>query len=221
MYTVNNLKKNVLITPQETLFHAPTSQVVDHRLIEPSIIIAEERFIRDEIGTDFYDALIAAKNRVVDSNNIEDLQEKVGAEITIHEGDIVNSYLFLSAADQALWTSYLWKLTAECVLLTSFPEGFVQFSSEGTFHKVPPAGLMVTSGLVTPLLSSTKWMTDKKMMARISPLVIALHNYICKYKTNYPLYGKECDTCKTTEKRIWTGIATSIYDDEDKMYDNE
>lgn len=221
MYTVNNLKKNVLITPQETLFHAPTSQVVDYRLIEPSIIIAEERFIRDEIGTDFYDSLIVAKNRVVDSSNIADLQEKVGAEITIHEGDIVNSYLFLSAADQALWISYLWKLTAECVLLTSFPEGFVQFSSEGTFHKVPPAGLMVTSGLVTPLLSSTKWMTDKKMMARISPLVIALHNYICKYKTNYPLYGKECDTCKTTEKRIWTGIATSIYDEEDKMYNNE
>jgi hypothetical protein len=169
MYRLNPLYRNILITTDEVIFHAPTKHTLDPRTIENSIIVAEERIIREALGYDYYMALIDAKNKVVTDDNKSDLQTKItaslpeGAEaITLANGDIVNALEFLSTDNQALWKQHLWKLTAECVLLAAFPDGFVQFGSEGVFHQQSTGGPMSGAGVVTPELRSMKWMMDKK-----------------------------------------------------------
>jgi hypothetical protein len=216
MYKVNPLMRNVLITVDEVLFHAPTKQTVDVRMINSSIIIAEERFIVPELGRDLYYDIINAKNVVATTGNLSALQTLVGAEPVLVEGDIVNALEQMSTEYQALWKQHLWKLTAECVLVAAAIEGFVQFGSEGSFHNSPPAGLMVSSGQVTPLLSSMKWTVDKKVKDRIAPLINAMHYWLCKNKADYTYYKKECPDCPDeTKETKWSGIALGLYDDDE------
>ena len=213
--------RNTLITFEEVMFHAPTKHTVDRRMIDSSIIVAEERFIRSELGSDFYDQLIDTKNVVVTNINLATLQTKVNEnvdpehQIILKEGDIVNAFEQMSASNQTLWKQHLWKIVAECLMISALPEGFIQFSSEGTFHSVPPAGLMVTSGLVTPLTSSVKWQLDKKIQDRVGPLFNSLNLFLCKNKTTYPLYKGICAECDDkTRNTKWSGVCTNLYDDE-------
>lgn len=222
MYNRNNLMRPTLITFEEVMFHAPTKHTVDRRMIEQSIIIAEERFVGPEIGFEFYTYMANAKNTLVTSGNIAAMQIEVNKnvnpddQITLVEGDLVNAYELLPPSYSSLWKQSLWKLLAECVMFTALPEGFVQFSSEGAFHTVPPAGLMVTSGLVTPLLPSMKWMMDKKAQDRIAPLIAALHRQICAAKDNYIYYRKLCKSCDEEGVEKWTGIAFGVYEQDEE-----
>lgn len=208
--------RNVLITVDEVLFHAPTQHTMDPRMIEPHIITAEERFIRTELGFKLYDELITAKNVEVTELNKDQLTTDTKIN-DLEVGDIVNGFGFLSANQIKLWKQQLWKLTAEAVMTSAFPEGFVQQGTQGAFHNNPPAGLMVTSGFVTPLVSSMKWQLDKKIFDRISPLIDALHNYLCNNKTLFALYDdKRCPDCEGDEaKAKHSGIALNLYDDEE------
>lgn len=219
MYNLNPLMRNVLITQQEVIFHAPTKQTLDSRMIEQSIIVAEERWIREELGSEFYEDLISKKNLIITSGNLAAQQVLVGPKPTLKAGDIVNAFEYLNTDYQNLWKMYLWKIVAECVLVSAFPEGYVQMGSQGVFHTVPPAGLQVTSGEVTPLLSSVKWMMDKKIQDRVSPLLNSMHIYLCKNKTTFTLYKKDCADCIKDEENVKVknaGLALGIYDDSDK-----
>lgn len=221
MYTVNRLMRNTLTTPIEALFHAPTKQNVDVRPIESSIIVAEERFIRTELGYDFYEYMVNTKNKTLaNSGEVTIAQPLVGAtDPVLTVGDIVNAFEYLPQAYQTLWKQHLWKLVSECVIASAFPEAFIQFGAEGAFHTVPPAGLMVTSGLVTPLTSSMKWALDKKILNRISPLLESMHTFICKNKADYPYYKRECPGgCNGDDENVkskWSGFCLDIYRDLD------
>jgi hypothetical protein len=216
MYRKNNLQRNVLITFDEVIFHAPTQHTIDKRMVEPSIITAEERFIRTEIGFKLYNELVTAKNVEVTALNIDTLKAQTKI-YDLLEGEIVNGFGFMSTAQQKLWKQQLWKLTAEAVMTSAFPEGFVQMGSGGAFHNNPPAGLMVTSGFVTPLSSSMKWQLDKKILDRISPLIDSLHNYLCINKADFALYDtKKCPECDDTEiKAKFSGISLGMYDEDE------
>jgi len=218
MYNKNALMRNVLITPAEVIFHAPTKHTIDPRMIGSSIIVAEERFIVPELGYDLYEALVTAKNQEVTALNLADMNTKVAPD-TVVVGDLVNALEYLSDPYKKFWKNHLWKIVAECVLVAAFPEGFVQFGSEGAFHNSPPAGLMVTSGFVTPLASSMKWAIDKKVKDRIDPLLQSMHNYLCKNQADFALYGKlsQCPQCQgdTTNQLKYTGLALGIYDEID------
>lgn len=223
MYRINPLLRNVLITTDEVIFHAPTQHTLDPRTIQQAIIIAEERFIRPAVCFDLYEELITAKNKVVTTENIAELQAQVtgsmpaGSQpVTLKVGDIVNSREYLTTAQKTLWVQYLWKLTAECVMLTASSEAFIQFTSTGLVHSNPPANLMSGSGLTTPDLSSVKWLIDKKMMDRIDPLIQAMHEWICKHKNDYGSYCKacDCDSNGVAYKRK-TDFIMGIYDEEE------
>lgn len=219
MYKLNKLERGVLITVDEVLFHAPTKHQLDARMIESSIIVAEERFIRVELGSAMYDYIVDHKNVTVTAGNIAALETASGLDL--NEGDVLNAVEQLNPSYQALWKNHLWKIVAECVIISAYPEGFVQLGSEGTVHNSPPAGLMVTSGQVVPLLSSMKWVIDKKIQDRVSPLFNSMHDYICKNKSanGYDLYQKTCPEidCKgnSTERPKFTGIVTGLYDDDE------
>lgn len=218
MYNLNTLMRNVLITPKEVLFHAQTKHSIDTRMIEQNIIVAEERFVRPELGFNLYDDIITEKNNTVDVSNKASLQALITTEEDLLEiGQVVNAYEFLSTAYLRLWKQHLWKIVAECVMVVSLPEGYIQFGSEGTMHTVPPAGLMVTSGFVTPLSRDLKWALDKKVQDRVAPLLQSMHNFLCKFKADYALYDKDCPCEKDVEgKQIKkTDLILSIYDDVD------
>lgn len=218
-YNINDLNRNVLITPKEVIRHAPTKHVLDERMIASSIIIAEERFIRPELGSTLYDAICAQKNVVITSGNQTAMQTASGIA-TLPIGTILNAYeLITSNQYKNLWNQFLWKVCAECVLVAAYPEGFVQFGSEGSVHNDPPAGLQVTSGFVVPLLSSLKWIVDKKVQDRIGPLLSAMHDYICRNISDYATWYDQtkCPDCNKPGEtdRKWTGWATGLYEDDD------
>jgi hypothetical protein len=228
MYRPNPLNRNVLITVDEVIFHAPTKHTIDPRLIQNSIIVAEERIIRPALGYDYYYSLIDSKNVIVTSANKEDLQTSVnngmpsGSQtVLLKEGDIVNALEKLSVDNQTLWKQHLWKLTAEAVMLLALPEGFVQFSSEGAIHTQPPAGALGATSIVTPDLRSMKWSMDKKMMDRIDPLRESMHLWLCKQKkadaTKYTLYTKACDcNADGIAYKRKTDVVLGIYDHIDR-----
>ncbi len=227
MYRLNPLYRNVLIMTDEVIFHAPTKQALDPRMIQQSIIIAEERFIRDALTYDLYQELLDAKNTLVTSSNKVTLAAQINASlptgsatVTLAEGDIVNAMEFLSPDQMALWKQHLWKLTAECVMLLATPEAFVQFGSAGVVHASPPAGAMVTSGEVTPDLKSVRWFMDKKLMDRIDPLIESMHLWLCKQKagdpSKYGSYTKHCDcNANGIAYKRKTDWITGMYDEED------
>lgn len=230
MYRVNYLQRNVLITTDEVIKHAPTQHTFDPRNIEHSIIIAEERFIRPALGHDFYEALLAEKNLVITSGNLAAqqalLEESMGEQPEgvdfpeLVEGDIVNAFEYMSEENQELWKAILWKLCAEAVLFVSYPENFIQIGASGLVHNQPASGPMNTSGVVTPELKSVKWAMDEKLMSRIHPLETAMHLWLCKKKDEstsaYELYEKTCacDEDGVAYKRK-SGFVLGIYDDED------
>ncbi|MGE9312891.1 hypothetical protein ACLOAU_14685 [Niabella sp. CJ426] len=215
MYRPNNLKRITLISTEEVIYHAPTKHTIDPRSIEQSIIIAEERFAVQVLGYPFYLALASEKNRTVDAANKIDLQAKVGGAYTLNDGDLVNASEFLSVKNKALWDHILWKFIAECVMLTAAPEGFVQFGTEGVFHQQATSSPMGGGGVVTPELRSMKWAMDKKMFDRIDPLKAAVHNFVCRFKSDYPLYENPCDCDQNgTPYKRRTDVALGIYDDE-------
>lgn len=217
MYNRNPLMRNVLITAEEVIFHAPTKHTLDPRTIDQSIIIAEERFIRPELDFGLYTAICNEKNKVVTADNIADLQTKY-TKGTLKEGDVINAYEFLSAYNLALWKEYLWKLVAECVMVIALPEGWVQFGSQGVQHTIAPASPMGGGdAAVSPELRSIKWMMDKKLQDRIDPLIQAMHAYLCRMRVltplAFPLYTKycPCDAVNKEEKR--TDVILGLYDE--------
>lgn len=227
MYRKNPLKRNVLITVDEVIFHGPTQNTLDPRIIEQSIIVAEEGIIRVALGYDYYRALVDSKNTLITSGNKTAQQALIQAslptdaqDVVLNEGDIVNALEYMSADNQTLWTEHLWKLTAEVVILIAYPEGFVQMGSEGVHHKAPPAGPMTSGGIVSPDLRTMKWAMDKKHMMRIDPLREAMHLWLCKQQkadsTKYTLYEKycDCDADGVPYKRK-TDVVVGLYDDVD------
>lgn len=229
MYRLNPLKRNVLITVDEVIFHGPTQHTLDPRIIEQSIIIAEEGVIRVALGYDYYQALITEKNTLITDANKEAQQTLITAalpsdaqDVVLQAGMIVNALENLSADNKTLWNEYLWKLTAEVVIMIAYPEGFVQIGSEGVHHKAPPAGPMTSGGIVSPDLRTMKWALDKKQMMRIDPLREAMHLWLCKQQKadddKYPLYEKTCDcNADGVPYKRKTDMILGLYDDEDEI----
>lgn len=230
MYRLNTLNRKVLIMADEVIFHATTKQTVDIRAIENAIIIADERLIRPAIGDDFYYSLLDEKNLVITSGNlaaqqtlIDDAFEGKQKPKALEVGDIINAIEYLSNDSADLWRQHLWKLCAECVMLVSMSEGFVQSSASGVVHTNPVAGPLQGNGAVTPDLRSVKWAMDKKMMDRIDPLFEAMHQWICRQKdaddSIYPDYTKACNcNWKGVSYKRKTNLILGVYPERDSNY---
>ncbi|SHK92552.1 hypothetical protein SAMN05444266_101609 [Chitinophaga jiangningensis] len=215
MYRINPLLRDVLITTDEVIFHAPTKHTLDPRTIQQSIIVAEERLVRPALGDGMYYDIARIKNQEITDDNRGGFLQLL-PEAGLVNGDVINAMEFLSVDYLLLWKQHLWKLTAECVMLLSTPEAFVQFSSAGVTHSVPASGPMTTAGEVSPTLATVKWMMDKKMMDRVDPLMEAMHTWLCANKRKYPLYKKDCgcDTKGVAYKRK-SDLVLGLYDDVD------
>lgn len=222
MYQLNLLDRDVLITPAEVIRKSPVDHTMDPLRLVHAIEIAEERFVIPLLGAGFYAALARAKNVTVTAGNIADLQQKVGVNEELEEGDIVNASEFLDAGSLALWRERLWKFTAECVRYIAIPENYASLTSEGLMRHNPIVPVIgATAGSSASIgKEEAKWLMDKWLQDRITPLQESLKGYLCLNKAKYPLYGGDCGgygDCAgdsgtgTGRKTEWV---TGLYDDD-------
>lgn len=225
MYQINRLNKKVLITPQEVIFHAPTSHTIDERNILQNIIIAEQRFIAPLIGRDFYDSLINQKNVAITSGNQATMLSSINAYLTLIEetnitladipvSTLINASEQLTANNQTLWNEHLWKLIAECVECVLIVPTWLQHTSQGQQKNNPEVigGNGINS--VTGELKDVRYKEDKFIQDRIDPLSESLKYFLCKNKTSYPLYTCEDDQIDGISISRKSPIIFGAYDDD-------
>ncbi len=227
MVRLNRTNRNVLITPDEVIFHSPSTGEEGERLLLNNIIVAEERFIANALGFDLYEYICEQKNRTVTTENIAQLRTKLQesysavnvqfADDLLRPGMIVNSIDFVSNEwITKLWKQYLWKITAECVDLMAIVPSWLQTTKSGQ-QLLNPKTLSAT-GSVSGERNDIKLKMDNAMQERIDPLLERMHQWICRHKAHFPLYKKSCADCEcreqTTDKEVssQTGFAFGHYD---------
>lgn len=222
MYAVNPTKRALLISPAEVLDNT-SSEGVSHSKVLHAIPIAEDRFVRQALGDEYYEALVLAKNKVMAPSDLATYQPLIDAALegtqpyAVKAGDIINASELLAAADLLLWDQRLCKYVAECVMAVAMPENYAQFTEQGVMKSNPIAAVVgdAETKSVGVSLKDMQWLMDKAM-ERLSPLAESLHNFICKNTTNYPLY-KNCVTCGgttvATAQRKSNWVDLDIYND--------
>lgn len=224
MKVVNELHRPTIITAQEVIAVAGITDGIDLKRISNSIIVAEERFLRQTLGFAFYEALLAEKNTLVTDINKSALQTAMNSEwstnLTLSNGQVINSADFLSVNNKALWNMQLYSLAAECVMFVAFPENYTDFTSSGIVHNAPKFDAVGNSKTNTPELATIKWQMDKMITGRIGPLQDSLHQYICMNKDKYPLYTKKCECADDVKGFVGSSnVLTDVYGDDDSKID--
>ena len=204
MYRINRLKRNVLITPDEVIFHAATDQEISEQSIRPNIIIAEERWIANTICDAFYEELISKKNKEVTEENQQELLDKINSTlktpITLNDlpiGTIVNAIEFVENEWYVkLWNRFLWKLTAECVDAMCIVPSWLKHTSSGQQMNNPKVIGGNESGAASGDVKDVKFKIDNYIQDRIDPIIERMELWICQNKEHFPLFCKDCgETC--------------------------
>ncbi len=233
MYRINRLHRNVLITPDEVIFHAATDAEIDERQILNNIIVAEERFIANTLGDKFYEDFISKKNVKVHVNNQADLLIKIneslilsgGYEIIATDipiGTIINSIELVDDEWYVkLWERFLWKLTAECVDMMTIVPSWLRHTSSGQMMNNPEVIGGNAGGSVTGKMQDVKFKMNTSLQDRIDPLSERMQLWICQNKKYFDLYTKDCGGTCGESGNIPDGISsirktnfiTNIYND--------
>ncbi|MGC4130241.1 MAG: hypothetical protein QM564_11960 [Bergeyella sp.] len=204
MYRINRLKRNVLITPDEVIFHAATDKEISEQSIRPNIIIAEERWIANAICDKFYEDFISQKNKEVTAENKAELLGKINNSLLIDGlnpikesdlkvGMIINAIEFVENEWYVkLWNRFLWKLTAECVDAMSIVPSWLKHTSSGQQKNNPNSiggnGKESASGEK----SEIQFKLDNYIQDRIDPIIERMKLWICQNKSHFPLFCKDC-----------------------------
>lgn len=226
MYQINRLNKKTLITPQEVIFHAPTTHTIDERSILQNIIIAEKRFVAPAIGRDFYDALLTAKHTKVDSGNqatmlttintyLASIGETAIASTDIPVGTLINASEYLTAHYLTLWNEHLWKLVAECVEYVLIVPTWLQHTAQGQQKNNPEVIGGNGQNSASGDLKEVQYKEKKFREDRIDPLIEDMKYFLCKNKTNYPLYTCEDDQIDGISISRKSSIIFGAYDEDD------
>jgi hypothetical protein len=206
MYRINRLNRNVLIIPDEVLFHIASDHDIDERQILQNIIVAEERFIANTLGDKLYEDFISKKNVVVTATNQNDLLTKINTSLTdnlvnnidttdIPIGTIINAIELVDNVDYvALWNRFLWKLTAECVDMMLIVPSWLRHTSAGQQLNNPKVIGGNNGGAASGDMKDVKFKMDIAIQDRIDPLIERMRLWICERKTKFPLYTKDCGT---------------------------
>lgn len=230
MYRPNYLQRDVLITPDEVLFHAATDQKIDERSLRQNIIVAEERWIANALCDKFYEDFISKKNITVTAENRESLLQKINDSLKTPMKDsdfkigmIVNAIeLVENIWYQKLWNRFLWKLTAECVDMMSIVPSWLRTTESGQQlnnpNQIGGNGASSASGSA----KDVQLKINNAIQDRIDPLIERMRLWICQNKEHFPLYCKDCGGCGCDGDSNQpdgvshirkTNFITNIYDD--------
>ncbi|WNI34694.1 hypothetical protein [Chryseobacterium sp. SG20098] len=225
MYRINNTARNTLITPDEVRFHSPSDGSEGERMILQNIIVAEERWIKSELGYEFYEDFINKKNVEVTASNKNDLLQKIKADyaqdntefpdLLLKEGKIINAIEFVNNDwYKTLWKQYLWKITAECVDAMTIVPSWLETTASGQQMKNPNS-IGNSAGVASGSAKDVKFKMDNAVLERIQPLLISMHEWLCRHKNHFPLYKKACSECESDEVKSTVGVgwAFNIYED--------
>lgn len=237
MYLINRLNRNVLITPDEVIFHAATDVEIDARQILNNIIVAEERFIANMLGDKFYDDFITKKNVKVTTLNQADLLVKINLSIVENGGDAIQASdippgTIINAIELVedewytkLWERFLWKLTAECVDMMSIVPSWLRHTSAGQQMNNPEVIGGSAGGSVTGKVGDVKFKMNTHLQDRIDPLSERMRLWLCQNKENFELYANDCGGtgCDDNGNGVdgishirKTNFITNIYEDRDR-----
>lgn len=207
MYLINRLNRNVLITPDEVIFHAPTDVDINSRQILQNIIVAEERFIASILGDKFYEDFINKKNVRVTADNQSDLLTKINASLVVLEqdaittssipvGTIINAIeLVTNEWYVTLWERFLWKLTAECVDMMTIVPSWLRHTSSGQQLNNPNAFGGNGASSASGNRKDVELKINIAMQDRIDPLTERMKLWLCQNKEHFSLYTKCADVC--------------------------
>lgn len=223
MYRLNRTNRNVLIIPDEVIFHAAVTNDVGERQILNNIIIAEERFIVEELGFDFYQTIIDKKNVKVTDLNKVDLLTKLKADYAkqninfqdedLQEGMIVNAIEFIQ--DEWIvkfWNQYLWKITAECVDFVTTVPSWLQTTAAGQQTNNPRS--ISSTDMASGSRNDVVFKMQDAMAERMGPLSVNMHEWLCRHQSYFPFYTKFCGGCGENKpyRSGNTGFAFGHYD---------
>lgn len=205
MYRINYLARPVLITTDEVLFHIASDGSIDPRQLLQNVIVAEERLIAPAICDEFYYDFLNQKNKKVTAMNQAQMVADINASLiaqnkaTIATQDIpigtwINAIEFVTnPAYVELWDMFLWKLTAEAVDWMTTVPSWLRHTTQGQQKNNPEVIGGNGQGSASGDRKNVQFKMDKQLMDRIDPLVERMQLWICKRKTKYPLYCKECE----------------------------
>lgn len=231
MYRINALNRPTLITTDEVIAKSATDSNPDVRMILQNIELAEERFIANAMGDEFYEDFISKKNTQVTPANQASLLILINASrsgigrapvlITdIPVGTWINAIeLVTDTFYVQLWDRFLWRLTAECVDCMTTVPSWLRHTAQGQMLNNPA---IIGSGTESASGSAkdVKFKIDVQISSRIDPFRERMELWICNKKRSdinaFPLYQKcECadDQDGISYKRK-TAFVFGIYDDD-------
>lgn len=197
MFRINNLPRNVLITPDEVVAMTAIDANPGINVILQSIQTAEERFIRPAICRDLYDAFRNQKNVLITDINKSMLEGADYFNTTeIQVGQIANAIELVDDAWMvSLWKEHLWKLTAECVIYVATIPNWSRFTAAGEMVNNPKT-ITEGSGAASVDLNEIKFKLTKIQQDIIDPLIAGMKEYLIANRGSFPLFNCHRDLCR-------------------------
>lgn len=196
MFRINQLPRNVLITPDEVVAMTAIASVPGINVILQSIQTAEERFIKPAICRDLYDAFRNKKNVEVTDLNKAMLEGPQYFNTTLEDGQIANAIELVDDAWMVgLWKEHLWKLTAECVIYVATIPNWSRFTAAGEMVNNPKT-ITEGSGAASVDLNEIKFKLTKIQQDIIDPLIAGMKEYLIANRGYFPLFNCHRDLCR-------------------------
>lgn len=183
-----SLIRSVEVVRQGTARPAPLNVQFDTLLLDPHLADAEERWLVPMLCRELYEDMITQRN----TNN---------ANYNPDFGPIVAMFP-TNAAYEALWIKYLYRYTAQAVVVEALPFIYAQIGSNGVF--------MPTMTNNQPASMRDVQFLRTEMTNRLDATRELIESYLCENKQDFTLYpqsrckcktGCTCDVCKRSIKR--------------------
>jgi hypothetical protein len=206
MFRINELPRNVLITPDEVIAMTAVDQNPGVNVILQSIQTAEERFIKPAICRDLYDYFRNEKNEEVTDVNKEVLEGAQYFNAPLELGQIVNAIELVE--DEwlvTLWKEHLWKLTAEAVVYIATIPNWSRFGAAGEMINNPKT-ITEGSGAASADLAEVRFKLTKMQQDIIDPLIASTKEFLVKNAGRFPLFNCHRELCNEEDSK---GISVS------------
>ncbi len=230
MYAINPNSRFTLITPDECTAKMPNNSL-DSSKWKSAIELAEARFVLPLLGHNLYIDICSKKNIYVTYANIDYLQTFFTVQFGINPSSgepnvkialnqIVNAIELPSITEEylKLWNEALWNFVFNCVYFVALTENYAQFTNSGVQKSNPVDSALGenTSKNVGISLSDLRYLNDRFLFDRITPLQEYLEQFICYNQGSYPQYTScNCNKWDKENKIKRNTSFINMYEDED------
>lgn len=221
MYRFNRFQRPVMIIADEVVAKM-ASEGFDLRILENSIEVAEEKYIRPLFGYRMYEDFIEQKNVTITTDNRAAMLVKINTSLTasgitniveadLPVGSVINSIEeVLDENYRDLWFRYLWRICAEAVDAAHTIPTWLRTTNQGQ-QKHNPAGFASDGKISTGSRDDIAFKLDRMVQGRIGSLVDGMKEWMSHRKAAFPYY--EFPDCSILQKGRKAGFVLGIYDE--------